>query len=137
MPQADPLRGRVNSSDATSTVTRSCTASASPPAAGQQLRGDPLRLFFDSGRRLVDERRLAVQYTVDVQAQRRPLGLGKVEIAAEFQQRALTHLGAIATTFHEAMGVVVLAGGAAGEGTADEYEVDGSGACSGRTHIAR
>ena len=91
------------------------------PAAGQQLRGDPLRFFLDGSRRIVDERCLAVQDLVNAPAQPRPLGLGKVEIAAEVQQGALTDLGAVALTVDEAVGVVVLAAGAAGEGTADEH----------------
>ena len=40
--------------------------------------------------------------------------------ASASSQRALADLGAVALTVHEAVGVVVLAAGAAGEGTADE-----------------
>lgn len=57
-----------------------------------------------------------------------PFGeVAEVELAAEVQQCALAHLGASATAFHEAVGMVILADGAAGEGTADEHGVDGSG----------
>ena len=43
------------------------------PAAGQQLRGDPLRFFLDAGQRIVDERRLAVQDLIDAPALHRPI----------------------------------------------------------------
>ena len=74
------------------------------PAAGQQLRGDPLRFFLNRSRRIVDERRLAVQDLVDAPAQLRPRLFGQVEIAAEVQQRALADLGAVALAVHEAGG---------------------------------
>ena len=64
---------------------------------------------------------MAVQALVDAPAQLWPRLLGQVEIAAEVEQRALADLVAVALVVHEAVRVVVLPAGAAGEGSADEH----------------
>ena len=101
------------------------------PAPRQELRRNPLCLGFDRLRHVVEQRRLAVEDLVDAPAQVRPLRLGEIEIAAEVQQGALAHLGAVAPAFHEAVGVVVLGAGTAGEGSAHKHGGDGSGAAPG------
>ncbi len=59
-------------------------------AAGDQLRGDPLRFVFDGGRAIGHQERLAGQDVVDAGVQQRPVCLGDVEVAPEIEQGALT-----------------------------------------------
>ena len=49
------------------------------------------------------------------------LRLGEVKTTAEVQQRTLAYLSAVALAAHEAVGVVALAAGSAGEGSAHKH----------------
>ena len=74
--------------------------------AREQLRGDALGLVLDGGRALGEQGRLAGQDVVDASAQRRPLGLGDVEVAPEIEQGALADGVSDALGVHQAMGEV-------------------------------
>ena len=99
-------------------------------AAGDQLRGYPLRFVFDGGRAIGHQRCLAGQDVVDAGAQQRPLCLGDVEVAPEIEQGALTDGIFDALGVDQAMrevGLSVL--GPPGLGAPNEHAPTIAGAC--------
>ena len=91
-------------------------------AAGEQLRGDALRLRLHGLRGLREELDAAVEDLFDALARQRPEFAVDVEVAAEVEQRSLADAVAVAFGADQAVGVADGAAvGGAGSGASDEH----------------
>jgi hypothetical protein len=109
------LRGRLSSSESTSTAWTSAARGAagrrSLALARQQPGEQPLRFPFD-GPRAGQQGTLAAAQFLQPRAQRRPLLRRQREMAAQVEQGDLPHPSAHALGLHQAVGGVAFPGGA-------------------------